>query len=174
MENTSIMTDDQIYEMLSELAGIDTHDTNLRDHPKAYEIVNKAIAASLARAPANWREAIKSVRDGLAAGSRSMSNSDFEIDYGGALLDAVSERIEALEHQSPAPVAPAEQAGASTGQPSIHQAESVGKFTDAVDDERVLIRRDVLAAAVYAIVNHKDAPATVEAMRAVYLQKGQP
>jgi hypothetical protein len=54
-------------------------------------------AASSARAPKGWREVLADVRLGLAAGSRSKSNSDFEIEYGGALLDAVDERLEELE-----------------------------------------------------------------------------
>lgn len=52
-------------------------------------------------APQGWREAIAKLRLGLAAGSRSLSNTAFEIEYGGVLLDAVGEALEALE--SPAP-----------------------------------------------------------------------
>jgi hypothetical protein len=63
----------------------------------------------LARSPApqGWRDVLKDMRLGLAAGSRSMSNTDFEVDYGGALLDTLEERLDALQARSPAP-APAE------------------------------------------------------------------
>lgn len=37
------MTDDQIHDMLTQLSSIDTHDTDLRDHPGAYGIVRKFI-----------------------------------------------------------------------------------------------------------------------------------
>jgi hypothetical protein len=33
--------DDRMHGALSDLAGIDTHDTNLRDHPKAYEVLDR-------------------------------------------------------------------------------------------------------------------------------------
>lgn len=60
-------------------------------------------------------------------------------------------------------------------QSATHQRPAAASAGAAsADDEMVLIARGVLASAVYAIVNHKDAPKTVEAIRAVYLQKGQP
>jgi hypothetical protein len=40
------MTQDRnewIYDALTELSGIDTYDVNLRDHPKAYEVLDRLL-----------------------------------------------------------------------------------------------------------------------------------
>jgi len=37
--------DDLTHDLLSELAGIDTHDTDLRDHPGAYAVVERFVSA---------------------------------------------------------------------------------------------------------------------------------
>lgn len=40
--------DDRMYGALSDLAGLDTHDTNLRDHPKAYEVLERLMTHAYA------------------------------------------------------------------------------------------------------------------------------
>lgn len=49
--------DDRMYDALSDLAGIDTHDMNLRDHAKAYEILDKLMAHAYAEGRKDQAEA---------------------------------------------------------------------------------------------------------------------
>lgn len=44
-----------------------------------------------------WRKVLADVRLGLGAGSHSMSSTDYELTYGGALLDHIAEKLEELE-----------------------------------------------------------------------------
>ena len=59
-------------------------------------------AATQAEAPAGWQTVIANARLGLAAGGRSVSGNDFEIEFGGALIDGIAEQLELLA----APTAP--------------------------------------------------------------------
>lgn len=55
--------DEIIHRMLSELAGIDTHDANLRDQGEVYEIVEKAFAALSSSAPSEAADAKAALTD---------------------------------------------------------------------------------------------------------------
>jgi hypothetical protein len=56
---------DEIYELLSRLAGIDTHDINLRDHPEAWELFEGKSLVPDYRGYAN-----------LGTGQYALNNSD--------------------------------------------------------------------------------------------------
>ncbi len=49
--------DDRMYGALADLASIDTHDVNLRDHPKAYEILDRLMTHAYAEGRKDEAEA---------------------------------------------------------------------------------------------------------------------
>lgn len=54
--------DDRMYGALSDLASIDTHDTNLRDHPKAYEVLDRLMTHAYAEGRKDQSEDAAAVR----------------------------------------------------------------------------------------------------------------
>lgn len=52
--------DDRMYGVLSDLASLDTHDVNLRDNPKAYEILDRLMRHAYAEGRKDQAEACAS------------------------------------------------------------------------------------------------------------------
>lgn len=50
--------DDRMHDALSDLAALDTYDTDLRDHPKAYEVLDRIMKHAYAEGRKDEREAL--------------------------------------------------------------------------------------------------------------------
>lgn len=90
------MTDDQIHDMLERLASIETHDTDLRDHPEAYAAVRRFIKSSTQPEPLT-DERIDAIADITARGMEDGMRGFMKVwgwrHFARNLLEACGQRV---------------------------------------------------------------------------------